>query len=454
MEDWCDRMTISNSQIRKLGDRIRIAECDRKKCAVDDIKLLQAYRLEHKDSLIHVFDVVSKISKRVHRGRMVAFRLKKIDTILSKLRRSEAQGEGKMELDRMWDVAGCRVIVQSENAIYRIVDLLFEEFEIKRPKDYIKNPAKDGYQGYHLYVKPKKLYNPKVVEIQLRTMYQHHWATLVEVIDVVYDTKIKEGDNSLPELNTFLKTYSNWHKVTTRDKEVAILTENQHNIYSRLSEVFTDNILELRSDWINLREYGQNEPYILFNVDQDSKKVSFKTFKTIEEAEEHYLNDFIRQEGDFMVARLNVEYFVQLAFVYANYVLSNHRFLDVWLGYLLDFVKDNESDSGFVINQLVSRIQHYKSEVLKAQMNEAELIDFFESQPVVDGRILKQLKKWKDERDSDLINRRNTLNQIDEEIEKIELLDRKKRREAILWVVGIILIVGIVVLIIKLLRRR
>lgn len=447
-------MVVSKSQIRKLGERIRKVDWDRKRCSDEDIRMLQSYRLDHKGSLSYVFDTVSELSKKVHSGRMVAFRLKKIDTILSKLKRSIDRPEGKMELDRMWDVAGCRVIVQSESAVYKLLDLLREEFDIKRFKDSMKVQDPDGYRGYHLYVQPKNIENARVVEIQLRTIYQHHWATLVEVIDVIYDTNIKVGDISVPDLNEFLKIYSKWNETSLEERKKAFLTELEHNIYTELSNVFSDNILELRSDWVNLSEYGEKEPYILFNVDQNTKRVSFRTFKTIEDAEDHYLNDFMKQDGDFMVARLNVKYFVQLAFVYANYVLSNHSFLESWLEYILHIVNDDKFDDNFVLNTIAPRVHDYESEFMKAEKNEQELISFFEEQPDVNKKMQAQLKKWKTERSHFLKTRKELLELIKVEIEKRKIRQAEKVENFILKVLGVILIIGLVVYVVKFFNKK
>ena len=70
---------------------------------------------------------------------------------------------------------------------------LINRFNLK-PKDIrdrIKEPAEDGYRAIHVYIKPD-IEGAKKVEVQLRTLEQHHWSTLVEIVDVLYNTKIKE----------------------------------------------------------------------------------------------------------------------------------------------------------------------------------------------------------------------------------------------------------------------
>jgi ppGpp synthetase/RelA/SpoT-type nucleotidyltranferase len=51
----------------------------------------------------------------------------------------------------------------------------------------------NGYRALHLYVECP--ITKRIVEIQLRTKQHHNWATLVEIVDLVYNKQLKFGEN-------------------------------------------------------------------------------------------------------------------------------------------------------------------------------------------------------------------------------------------------------------------
>ena len=107
-----------------------------------------------------------------------------------------------MALGNMGDIAGCRVICHSKSAMSLIRNEISSLFEVTNVKDYVLEPKPDGYRGYHIYIK-SPVNEHKQVEIQLRHVRTHKWASLVEIIDIIYDLKLKEGEKH-PELQEFL----------------------------------------------------------------------------------------------------------------------------------------------------------------------------------------------------------------------------------------------------------
>lgn len=115
-----------------------------------------------------------------------------------------------MKLVRMDDVAGCRLIFESVEALRNFRQTFHSaNFDHKLRNadeldkyDYIRRPKPTGYRGVHdIYeycVKSRRNshLNGLYIEIQYRTLVQHAWATAVEVIGFVTESqpKFQKGD--------------------------------------------------------------------------------------------------------------------------------------------------------------------------------------------------------------------------------------------------------------------
>ena len=134
---------------------------------------------------------------------MVGQRHKRRSTIVGKLKRFPG-----MQLSRMDDVAGCRLIFQTVDGLYKFRNSVHKarfKHRLKNEKkkyDYIKTPKATGYRGVHdVYsydvnsVAGRHL-RGLLVEVQYRTEIQHAWATAVEVIGFITQSqpKFQEGD--------------------------------------------------------------------------------------------------------------------------------------------------------------------------------------------------------------------------------------------------------------------
>lgn len=179
--------SYSNSDWRKLGDRIR---SNPDNVAESDIKMLQDLRVTYKEPLAHIFSQLEKAARKVDKECICTYRVKRIDSIISKMKRLPG-----MVINRAEDIAGCRCIVHTEQQVYAVQERLTKNadkanIEIKPGgHDYIKDPKTGGYKSLHVIVAIKG--DNKRVEIQIRTIAQHNWATLVEISDLLFNSQIK-----------------------------------------------------------------------------------------------------------------------------------------------------------------------------------------------------------------------------------------------------------------------
>ena len=111
-------------------------------------------------------------------------RIKTPESIVKKLKRDGHESTIDNMVKYVNDIAGIRIICSFTSDIYRIVDMISEQRDIKviGVKDYITFPKASGYKSYHMIVTvPVYLSDRTVdtkVEIQIRTVAMDFWASL------------------------------------------------------------------------------------------------------------------------------------------------------------------------------------------------------------------------------------------------------------------------------------
>lgn len=143
---------------------------------------------------------------------VVAQRHKRKHTIFDKLQRLPG-----MELARMDDIAGCRLIFRNQIELETFRSSLHAaNFRHRRRNnddkyDYIKKPKSTGYRGIHdIYEYDVNSESGKgskglYIELQYRTAIQHAWATAVEMIGVITNNhpKFQQGDKRYEDIMTY-----------------------------------------------------------------------------------------------------------------------------------------------------------------------------------------------------------------------------------------------------------
>ncbi|MFZ1416211.1 MAG: RelA/SpoT domain-containing protein [Defluviicoccus sp.] len=163
--------------------------------------VIEEWRAAHR-GVLNTFQAILRTRTRgtnIH----VAQRHKRRMTIVDKLRRFP-----RMQLARMDDVAGCRLIFKSINELQSFRSTFHKaRFNHKlrhEPDkyDYLKHPKHTGYRGihdvyeYNVNSQAGKDLAGLYIEIQYRTLVQHAWATAVEVIGFITQSqpKFQRGD--------------------------------------------------------------------------------------------------------------------------------------------------------------------------------------------------------------------------------------------------------------------
>ena len=187
----------TKKQINEAGNIVRNPnaspiEIQNARVIIDNWRAAHAYPL-------HVFYMNLRGKAGTRSDIIVAERLKRMESIIDKLQR-----EPGMELYRMQDLGGCRMVLPTLGEVYAYSNR-FQNSQIRHeartPKDYIQNPKASGYRSLHLIYRfrtdtpDKEIYNqyPMLVELQFRTHLQHIWATAVESIGLFTNQALKAG---------------------------------------------------------------------------------------------------------------------------------------------------------------------------------------------------------------------------------------------------------------------
>lgn len=160
---------------------------------------------------IHGHDVINSVTKRI----------KTPNSILNKMRKKNYEIDLKNMIENINDIAGIRIACPIKRDIYNVIEIIdnIPNISIIERKDYISNPKKSGYSGYHLIVQTivevegKDI--PVKVEIQIRTMAMDFWAT-------------------------------NEHKVRYKsNKKLSIIDSKKLTAYAKIINILDDKIMEI-----------------------------------------------------------------------------------------------------------------------------------------------------------------------------------------------------------------
>lgn len=315
---------LSKNQIRKLGNRIREAYGDGTGVvSQDDLRLLQEYRLTFRDTIASIFDIIYKDCQSVNKKSIVTYRIKRIESIIGKLKRMP-----DTELDRLIDIAGCRCILSTNEQVYRLLKKLRDnpKIYIKKEIDYIESPQPEGYKSIHLYISLLDG-DGKLVEVQLRNQEQHNWATLVEITDFVFETKLKEykEPDDLLEFHRLLSISE--PDLTPREKKKIFDTIKERNYINRINEVFVRNYIDVRKQWVQLQYNSKNNFYLIEAKRNESTQID--SYNSFVEAENAYFERF-QQNSNSNIVLTNIPHatYEQISIAYSNYMLSTHAFSD------------------------------------------------------------------------------------------------------------------------------
>lgn len=224
---------------------------------------------------------------------IIAQRLKRTPSILSKLVR-----ETDMKLDRMEDVAGCRIVLSNKTQVYELRNNLIEGRTrniLRRERDYIKSPKSSGYRGIHLiyqYNGAKSAYSAHCVELQIRSKVQHSWATAVEVVGTFTGQALKASVGQEQWLKFFQLASIAFEDIENKKLAKNASSEERLELIKYIARL---NVLpKLRAFAVSTKHLGSDKKnkadYFLLRLEIDKSNIQIKRFSSsdLDKATEQY----------------------------------------------------------------------------------------------------------------------------------------------------------------------
>ncbi len=191
------RFDHTMAEVRKAGKALRdgVVWSDE---AADDIKQVFRVANDWRDS--HAFpmqrvraQIIGQLNSHKLHGRLTAARLKRMPSIRKKLIR--------LHLDKVQDLAGVRAVVPRIRDVSAMVAACRSSLphHVFDEDDYIAAPKASGYRSHHFKLEfrsshdAEQQFNGRRVELQIRTRFQHSWATAVEAVGLFRGEDLKGG---------------------------------------------------------------------------------------------------------------------------------------------------------------------------------------------------------------------------------------------------------------------
>ena len=291
---------------------------------------------------LNTFQVrLRKKAKEVDGNSLVVQRIKRLASIKKKLQRFT-----DMKLTQIQDIGGCRAIlstvehVDSLVSIYKHRESRGVKHKLSKEDDYIKYPKESGYRGVHLVYKyhsdKNSSYKDLKIEIQIRSLFQHAWATAVETVDTFTSQSLKSSQGEKDWLRFFILMSS-----VMAMKEERPLAPNTPTKFEELRNEIIElekklkvithlNAFRASLKVLDTNPVIINAHYYLLELNITDRKFLIYSYKSTElhKASERYLSLEKNNTGKVIDAVLvSAESVSALKLAFPNYYLDTDLFL-------------------------------------------------------------------------------------------------------------------------------
>jgi len=348
--EWIEYKGYSRKYVDRAGSILINKESSEKE-KEQALEVMDYWREIHKYPL-HIFKKRLKtLSKEIDKNALTVQRLKRLYSIVRKLKRKYDGNKPTMKLSRMQDIAGCRAVLSNVELARKLYEEKYIKGKLKHERvkkdiekqDYITYPKEDGYRSLHLVYKyksnkeGKKDYNGLLVEVQIRSKLQHLWATAIEVVDFFtgQGLKFNKGEKEWKE---FFRLVSSAFALMEGTSLVPNTPTNKKELYLQIKTKEKElNLIKTMEGWteilrvFGIKDYPQDYKFFLLEIDVNQERLTVTAFeekeedKAIETLERLEKKNSGRKEYDIVL--VGADRVDDLKKAYPNYFADTKEFI-------------------------------------------------------------------------------------------------------------------------------
>jgi hypothetical protein len=196
-----------------------------------------------------------------------------------------------MFLNQLQDLGGCRAIMDTMDDVRTLVNVMKERsrHEFRGENDYIAEPKEDGYRSYHLKYAfqgrgDAEVHNGRRVELQIRTVLQHSWATAIEAVGLFRGEDLKGHDGSLQWLRLFQLMSAEFAEAEKCDPPVGLPSHGKRvrelkQLEAELDAFGALDTLSHAANWVRTAVQPRQRPtHYLIHYNRDAKTVEVRPY--------------------------------------------------------------------------------------------------------------------------------------------------------------------------------
>lgn len=281
-------------------------------------------------------------ARKIDPNALMAQRTKRLVSIALKLDRQPS-----MKLTQMQDIGGCRAVVKSIAAVRALDKFYGDESEMKHEfatrDDYISQPRDSGYRSIHRVYryysdrKNSQAWNGLKIEMQLRSLYQHAWATAVETVGTFIGKALKSSRGP-QEWQRFFALMGSVIAIRERAPLVPGTPSKAMHLIAELDDhayiLNVENLLNACANTLQTIETSTEEAYYyLLKLDPSEAKLVVTGFKReeIEKAQSAYQEAEVASKGQHGMdaVLVSVDSLAALPRAYPNYFADTRVFVEL-----------------------------------------------------------------------------------------------------------------------------
>lgn len=347
--EWA-RPIYSKKQINKAGQIIANSDSSQED-RNNALEIINNWRATH----AYPLHVINAGLRRGNPNAIVVQRLKRLESITGKIERFP-----EMQLYKMQDLGGCRVIVDTIDQVYDAVSRYKNSrirHILKREYDYIQNPKESGYRSYHMVYQFQsdkiETYNKNMlIEIQFRTKLQHIWATAVEMMGIYTKTNLKSSIGN-KDILRFFTLISSLFAIKENMPVCPNTSEWADELIRKIMEIDKNSNIIMKLKAINqavqITEYNKNfnlkNGYYLLTLNYEEPSLNIEVFKPseFELAANIYAKIEVELQNKIDTVLVSVKSFDNLKAAYPNYFVDISDFLNILKNIMFNYSKYNEN---------------------------------------------------------------------------------------------------------------